>query len=149
MSEQRRRAIADILRESPVCTQEELVTALSDKGFSVTQATVSRDMREMSLVKIPDDEGGYRYALSDDKRSLSKEEHIISEFVAQVDGSGNLAVIRTMAGAAQGVAAALDKLGWPEAMGSLAGDDTIFVALRSPRDLKPLLGRLNKLLKET
>jgi len=148
MIEDRRRAIADILRRYRICTQEDLVTSLSERGYGVTQATVSRDMREMGLVKIPDGEDGYRYALPDDRHSLSKEEHIIREFAVQAEGSGNLIVVKTMPGAAQGVGAAFDKLSWPEVMGTIAGDDTIFIALRSPDDLRALLDRIKDLLEE-
>lgn len=148
MIEDRRRAIADILRQYQIDTQEDLVTILSGHGYSVTQATISRDMREMGLVKIPDGEDGYRYVLPDDGRSLSKEEHIIREFVIRAEGSGNLIVIKTMPGAAQGVGAAFDMLCWPEVMGTIAGDDTIFIALRMPEDLQALLDRIKDLLEE-
>ncbi len=148
MIKDRRRAIADILRQYRICTQEDLVTLLSERGYSVTQATISRDMREMGLVKIPDDEDGYRYVLPDDGRSLSKEEHIIREFVVGAEGSGNLIVIKTMPGAAQGVGAAFDMLCWSEVMGTIAGDDTIFIALRTLEDLRALLDRIKDLLEE-
>ena len=146
--EERRRAIADILRRCRVYTQDDLVLALRERGCSVTQATVSRDIREMGLVKVPDPPSGYRYALPEDGRSLSRDERIIREFITRLDGSGNLVVVRTLPGAAQGVGAAIDKIGWPEVMGTIAGDDTIFIALHSERDLELLLRRLKSFMEE-
>lgn len=115
----RQGVIRDIVRESSVRTQRSLVEELRARGFECTQATVSRDITEMGLQKLP--EG--TYVLPEDLRL----QRMVHDMVVDVSRAGNLVVIHAMSGAAQGVAAALDTAGLPGILGSVAGDDTILV----------------------
>ena len=124
--------ILNLIRSQPIRTQEEMAGALERLGIEVTQVTLSRDLRELGLVKGPQ---GYR---EPDRAALSTEEpdslkRTLEEFVRDVKTAQNLVIIRTAAGNAQPVAAALDRQAWPEILGTVAGDDTVFAATPDPR----------------
>lgn len=126
----RQAMIQKLLREQTIQTQEDLASALRMKGFSVTQATVSRDMKEMHLIKAPGQEGGYRYeepAESFTGKS-SRMIRLLKDCVASVAAAGQIIVVKTMSGAAGTAAEALDSLELPGVIGSIAGDNTIFLA---------------------
>ncbi|MBE6685617.1 MAG: arginine repressor [Ruminococcaceae bacterium] len=136
MKNNRQNEILDIIKLFNIETQEELIIKLRERGYDVTQATVSRDIRELKLVKITSGDNSYKYAAptGDDKRDYnSKYKYIIRETVTDVDYACNLVILKTMPGMAQASAAAIDGLGWNELVGSIAGDDTVFIAMRSEK----------------
>lgn len=124
--------IMDIIAQQRVGTQEELCEILRKRGFHVTQATVSRDIKELKLVKIADS-SGYRYALPDgtgNRSSLERMQRIFKDTVVACDASENIVVIKTLPGAAQSVASVIDSCENNEILGTVAGDDTILVVVR-------------------
>ena len=142
----RRAAIVDILRENPVTTQGRLVTALRERGFSATQSSVSRDFRVLGASKSPTG-----YQLPDHDGTPQQAELIeVASFVQQVQPAGsNLVVLKTATGAAQAVALAIDRSGWPEIVGTVSGDDTIFIASTSAVNSRNIVKRLNYLFNRT
>ncbi|MDO9556585.1 MAG: arginine repressor [Coriobacteriia bacterium] len=133
---ERQEAIRKIVRRERVRTQRELVDRLKQHGYECTQATVSRDIADMGLRKLP--EGVY--VLAEDLHL----QRMISELVGSVVRSGQLVLIKTTAGAGQGVAAAMDAAELDEVLGSIAGDDTILVIARSESDAEQVVGSINK-----
>lgn len=133
MKKDRQEAIRKILNEYPIQTQEELVTALNKAGYHVTQATVSRDMKEMHLIKIPGSETGYQYTVpgSDDIHLSERLTRMLHDSMISVEAAGQMIVVRTLSGSANIAAEALDLLRLPEIAGSIAGDNTIFLVARS------------------
>ena len=124
--------ILNLIRSQPIRTQEEMASALERLGIEVTQVTLSRDLRELGLVK---GQQGYR---EPDRAAASTEEpdslkRTLEEFIRDVKTAQNLVIIRTAAGNAQPVAAALDRQAWPEILGTVAGDDTVFAATPDAR----------------
>lgn len=132
MKYRRHNKIIEIITEHDIDTQDELISRLSEAGFDVTQATVSRDIRDLKLVKISTPDHRYKYALSprDDIHISAKYRNIIRETIIKVDFTNNFVVLRTYSGMAQAAAAAIDGMGWSEIVGTIAGDDTIFVLMR-------------------
>lgn len=133
---ERQDAIRKIVRRERVRTQRELVERLQHNGFECTQATVSRDISEMGLRKLP--EGVY--VLAEDLHL----QRMVSELVLSVARAGQLVLVKTTAGAGQGVAAAMDGAALDEVLGSIAGDDTILVIARSDQDAEIVLDGINK-----
>ncbi|MBO8159185.1 arginine repressor [Thermosyntropha sp.] len=132
MKSRRHFAIIDIISNQRIATQEELCEALKRNGFDVTQATVSRDIKELQLIKIPD-EHGYRYAMPASTPVRSSQERMKRAFadsVIAIDYSGNIVVIKTLPGAAQSIASLIDTYDNPLILGTVGGDDTIFVAVK-------------------
>lgn len=141
--ELRRRRILEIIEKRPVRTQEELAEALVEGGFDASQSTVSRDVAELGLVKI---DGDYRKPPPGMGRAENPAEARLAGGVLRHAAAGdNLVVLFTLPGDAQGVARALDGLGWPEVTGTVAGDDTIFVAVPGGPAKTRLLRRLRRL----
>jgi transcriptional regulator of arginine metabolism len=131
--------IKDIVDRHIVETQEDLAEALRQEGIEVTQATVSRDIKELMLVKIPTGDGHYRYAFPAEQNtpfSQSRMERTFQDAISSVDFSENIIVLRTMPGTAQSVAYNIDYVRWPEVLGTVAGDDTIFIIVK-PIDAVP------------
>jgi transcriptional regulator of arginine metabolism len=128
----RQRAILEIVALGQVATQAELKLRLKERGIAVDQATLSRDAKELDLVKVGDPAGGYRYATVEQVSHAAggKASVVLARLVRGADCSGNLVVVRTSVGDAQPVALAIDHLGWPEVVGTLAGDDTIIIVVR-------------------
>lgn len=145
----RQQAIADAVRDRRLRTQRELVAALNDKGFRVTQATVSRDITEMGLVKVRVD-GAQAYALpsAEEVVELGGEQRLaqlLSDLPIEVRRSGTMLVIRAVPGTAHAIAAALDRARWEDVLGTIAGDDTLFVACTDDRALSRVTQRLLRL----
>jgi transcriptional regulator of arginine metabolism len=135
--------ILDAIRRQTIGTQSELTEYLRAHGISVTQATVSRDIKDLRLVKVATGDGGYRYAVPADRpeeEARVRARRILGEFVTGVDASENLIILKTPPGSAQGVAAALDALRWPDVLGTIAGDDSILVVVRVPATATPSPG---------
>lgn len=132
MKSRRHFAIMEILGGERIGTQEELCEALRRKGFDITQATVSRDIKELRLIKVPAD-NGYYYAWPETKipMQLQRAKRVFSDSVIGLDFSENIIVIKTLPGAAQSIASLIDSLHDPHILGTVAGDDTILVVIRS------------------
>jgi transcriptional regulator of arginine metabolism len=140
----RQRAILESVDRGPVHSQEDLQRILNRRGFDVGQATLSRDIRDLGLVKTP--EG---YALQQGETSsdatLPPVSRLVREFVTGTQIAQNLLVVKTSVGSAQPVAAALDGEDWPEAIGTVAGDDTILIVCSSKKTAKKLEGRIREM----
>lgn len=149
MKSTRQNAILEIIREKDVDTQEELADELRKHGFTVTQATVSRDIRELRLLKVLTAGGSYKYATADKPESgLSERFHrIFSESVLSIAHSYNQVVIRTLPGSANVAAEMIDNLRWPEILGTLAGDNTILMLVRTVEEVDVVLHRIDEMLK--
>lgn len=129
LKERRQQAIAKLIRGSPLSSQEELGESLGRLGFAVTQATISRDLEQMGAVKVRRS-GQFRYALPDQVQTASGPQlgTVFRDFVRSIDTAANLVVIKTPPGSAHLIGVALDQAGLPEIVGTICGDDTIFVA---------------------
>ena len=129
MKNDRQQAIMELITASPIHTQSELAAALQRMGFRVTQATVSRDIRQMRLVKVAAAEGGSRYALPGSQSGNINERMIrmLRDSTLEVAHAGNMVVVKTLSGAANSACEALDSMNWPEVLGSIAGDNTLFM----------------------
>ncbi|MCP4301195.1 MAG: arginine repressor [Gammaproteobacteria bacterium] len=137
---QRRDTIRRLLQESPAGTQQSLVDALVDRGLVATQSSVSRDLRELGAIKTA---RGYELPNADDAGDRQMAD--VATLLRQISPAGpNLLVIRTAIGAAQRVALALDRSNWPEMIGNIGGDDTVFVATESSLAQKNLIARIER-----
>jgi transcriptional regulator of arginine metabolism len=139
----RRETLRRIINGSPIGRQEDLVRLLGKAGYPATQSSVSRDLRELGVAKRGD-----RYVLPDDAAPVVDDFAAVARFVRDIRAAGpNLAVIRTTVGAAQSVAIVLDRADWREVVGTLSGDDAIFVATASAATQRRLLARLHDKLR--
>lgn len=131
MKSERQEKILEIIKENDIATQEELLDVLRLEGYEATQATISRDIRELRLTKIVDG-GIQKYAAPEQDLHDVNERYlrVLREGYVSVDGAGNILIINTVSGMAMAVAAAIDSIGIPEIAGTIAGDDTIFCAIR-------------------
>lgn len=149
MKSNRLRVISKLVSDRPISTQEELLVYLREQGFNVTQATVSRDIKELRLIKVTDQNGTTRYAAPNEN---SVEEHsnkfrtIFRESVISVRTAGNLVVLKCYTGMGNAACAALDSMGFEHIIGTIAGDDTIFCAVDSPADGKEVVKILNTMI---
>ena len=135
MKNRRHEAILEIITEQPVATQERLIELLAERGIKTTQATLSRDIQQLSLVKQRDDKGVYRYTMP---AAAITEKSLFEEAVISVDYAMNTIVLKCRAGMAQGTCAAIDSVEHQGVVGTIAGDDTIFILVRSEADAKKL-----------
>lgn len=140
---ERQGAIRELITARPVGSQEELRRLLLQRGWDVTQSTLSRDLREMRVARVPD-AGGVRYALTGaaDDSGHPALETLLPPLFDRVDGVGELVVLRTVPGGAQSIAVALDGEDWPDVLGTIAGDDTILIVCRSSGARERLVRRL-------
>lgn len=137
---QRHIKIREIIANREIETQDELVDHLKNAGFNVTQATVSRDIKELHLVKVPMQDGRYKYSLPADQRfnPLQKLKRSLMDSFVSIDHANNLIVMKTLPGNANAVGALIDNLDWNEILGTICGDDTILIICRSTED-SPIL----------
>lgn len=146
---ERQRTIADMLRHDGPHSAEDLATRLSEAGFDVNQATVARDLDQVGAVKIQR-EGKMGYALperlGERNRPAERLQRIFAEWVQAVETSGNLIVVRTPPGSAHLVGLAVDQAKFPEVVGTIAGDDALFIAVRTGLPPEPLAQRLRDLM---
>ncbi len=143
----RQRKILELIKENIVATQEELAELLNQEGFHVTQATVSRDIKELALIKISTGDDQYRYSLpSEITVSETRLRFMLKEFVLNYAASENILVVRTAPGNANAVASALDNAQWAEILGSVAGDDTILLVARTKEDIPRIIDKLESYL---
>jgi transcriptional regulator of arginine metabolism len=147
MKTQRHAAILRIIRQAHVANQEQLRELLRAEGIDVTQATLSRDIRELGLAKVAAPEGGSHYeAPADGGRAIRPNlEQLLPSMLVAVDGVGPLVVLKTPAGAAQSLGVAVDGAGWSEIIGTIAGDDAVLVITRSERARRAVEVRLKEL----
>lgn len=146
MKNTRHARIKNIIDNNIIETQEDLAVALRDEGIDVTQATVSRDIKELMLVKVPDSNGRYRYAYPKEHGMMLTVERLERTFhdsIVNIRNSDSMVVVHTLPGTAQAVAFALDYMKWPEILGTIAGDDTVFIALENKDGVTTLLKRLS------
>lgn len=150
MKSKRHAKILEIIGKNDVETQEELSELLEREGFQVTQATVSRDIRELKLTKVSMNNGRQRYAsLSEPAAELSQKYiRVLKDGFASMDMAQNILVVRTVSGMAMAVAAALDSVNFPEIVGTIAGDDTVMCAVRSVEENIQLMERIRKMVGE-
>ena len=151
MKSVRQVAILDIIQKQNIGTQEELAAALQEQGINVTQATVSRDIKELRLMKVLLPDGSCKYAAQEKEAAVSglseRFARMLAESLLSVASSRNLIVIKTLAGSANVAGEALDSLQWPEVLGSLAGDNTILLILREDVDPAEIVNRVKRLMK--
>src|SRR4051812_5265773 len=142
LKDRRQRTIADLIRSHALASQEELAERLGSMGYAVTQATISRDLEQLGAVKVRRD-GQLGYALPQQVRDSSAPRlaAVLSDWVRSVEPAANLVVLKTPPGSAHLVGVALDQSGPPEIVGTICGDDTIFVATRSAADANALAAR--------
>jgi transcriptional regulator of arginine metabolism len=141
----RQKAILDVLRKGPVSSQEDLQRAVNRLGFAVGQATLSRDIREMGLVK-----GGHGYTLPEAGQGPTLMPpsvfRLVQDFLLEIREAQNLLVLKTKVGSAQPVAAGLDAETWPEILGTIAGDDTVLVISSDAKSARRLAIRIREML---
>lgn len=140
---ERHSTIRELIVARPVSSQEELRRLLLQRGWDVTQSTLSRDLREMRIARVPDADGA-RYSVTDAGEEPGRPalETLLPSLFARVDGVGELVVLRTMPGGAQSIAVAIDSESLPDVLGTIAGDDTILIVCRSSAARERLVRRL-------
>lgn len=140
--------IIELINRYHIETQEELAEYLNREGFKVTQATVSRDIRDLKLTKIPSEEGRQKYAVHQAQETEMSEKYIriLRDGYVSMDMAQNILVIKTVAGMAMAVCAAIDSMKWNEVVGSIAGDDTIMCAIRSVDDTIKVMDKISKIV---
>ena len=148
MKSSRQVAILEIINHQAVETQEELAEELGKRGFRVTQATVSRDIKEMKLIKVQSSGGTYRYALADNADTNMNERLIrmFSDTVLSMTNAYNQIILKTISASANIAAEAIDSMRWPEILGTIAGDNTILLIVRSIEEVPGVLERLNAMI---
>ena len=141
--------ILDIIDKKDIETQEELAAELKARGVKVTQATVSRDIKELRLLKVLSENGGYKYATAEraEKGMSERFIRILAESVMTIESAVNLIVIKTISASAQAAAEAIDSLKWPELLGTIAGDNTMLVIARSEDAVESVVSRFHALIK--
>lgn len=146
MKEKRQNKIREIIQNKDIETQDELLAKLCEAGFQTTQATISRDIREMKLTKIASESGRQKYALIQNASTdvMAKYHQVLNAGILHMDYAQNLIVIRTVSGMAMAVAAALDNMNLPGVMGCIAGDDTIFCAVRGTEYCTKIIAEIRK-----
>ena len=150
MKNDRQNRILEIIERENVETQEQLQQRLQEQGVICTQATISRDIKQLHLVKEPVGQGKYRYTVSVQRSRLNvadKLRGIFRESIVSVDFAQNIVVIKTMAGLANAAAAAVDSMNVPYMVGSLAGDDTAFLVMRDTESAKSFCEEVHEMLK--
>lgn len=148
MKKQRHAKIVELIEKHDIETQEELADFLKEAGFYVTQATVSRDIRELQLSKIPTGNGKQKYIVlrQDDSHLVDKYIRVLKDGLLSMDMAQNILVIKTVSGMASAVAVAVDAMKFKEIVGSIAGDDTIMMAVRTIEDTKVVMEKIHKML---
>lgn len=150
MKRKRHEKIIELIERYDIETQEELADHLVEEGFQVTQATVSRDIRELKLSKVPGREGRQKYVLLNNQQHQMAEKYvgILREAFISMDRAQNILVVKTVSGMAMAAGAALDSIGWKEIVGCIAGDDTVMCAIRTAEDTDTVMAELRKIVKK-
>lgn len=148
MKVNRHAKIIELINTRHIETQEELADRLNQEGFQVTQATVSRDIRDLKLTKVPTDHGRQKYAvlqIKDDNMS-EKYMRVLKEGYSNMEMAQNILVVKTVSGMAMAVAAAVDAMKWHEVVGCIAGDDTIMCAIRSVEETYAVMEKIKRIV---
>ncbi|MDQ0269386.1 transcriptional regulator AhrC/ArgR [Cytobacillus purgationiresistens] len=145
---QRHIKIRDLITNNDIETQDELVDELRNAGFNVTQATVSRDIKELHLVKVPLLDGRYKYSLPADQRfnPLQKLKRNLMDAFVRLDAAGHLLVMKVLPGNAMAIGVLMDNLDWDEILGTICGDDTCLIICRTPDEAKVISERFLEML---
>lgn len=141
--------IREIIETKVIETQDDLTKALKEMSIDVTQATVSRDIKELLLIKVPMGDGRYRYAFPNDQATLFSQARMARTFqdaVVSLKHSENIIVFKTLPGAAQAVAYNIDYVKWPEILGTVAGDDTVFVVVADKNGIEDVIAKFRELM---
>ncbi|TCK98350.1 ArgR family transcriptional regulator [Natranaerovirga hydrolytica] len=148
MKIERHSKIIQLINEFDIETQDDLAHRLTQAGFNVTQATISRDIRELRLTKVPSTNGKHKYVVLQNQASKLNEKYIriLRDGFLSMDKAQNILVIKTVSGMAMAVAAALDALDFYEIVGCIAGDDTIFCAIRTEDETIKIMEKINRIV---
>ena len=148
MKSARHNLILEIIESMDIETQEELAEELKRRGVRVTQATVSRDIKELRLLKVLSESGGYKYATVEraEKGMNDRFARILAESIVNIEYVNNLVVINTLSASANAAGEAIDSMKWNEVLGTIAGDNTLLIIARSNEAVETLMSRLNALL---
>lgn len=148
MKAKRQKAIIDLVESRDIETQEELSALLQQQGFNTTQATISRDIRELGLTKVTFDRGRHKYtyerAIERSGKTNGSYEHVLKNGIVSIDSSENIIVIKTVSGMAMAVGAAIDNISLEGIMGCIAGDDTLFLAIRKREQSKEIINSIKE-----
>lgn len=145
---QRHLKIRELITEKEIETQDDLVDRLKALGFNVTQATVSRDIKELQLVKVPTNSGKYKYSLPADQRynPLEKLKRLIVDVFVKIDSASHFIVLKTLPGNAHSIGVLIDNLEWEEIMGSICGDDTCLIICKTEEEAENIKNRFISML---
>ena len=149
MKNMRHARIREIIQSKVIETQDDLTKALKEMSIDVTQATVSRDIKELMLIKVPMGDGCYRYAFPTDQATMFSQARMARTFqdsVVSIKASENIIVFKTLPGTAQAVAYTIDYVKWPEILGTVAGDDTIFVVVADKNCVDSLIAKFREII---
>ncbi len=148
MKVNRHAKIVELVNKHNIETQEELADRLREEGFQITQATVSRDIRDLKLTKVPTDEGRQKYVVLKATENALREKYIriMKDGFISMDMAMNILVIKTVSGMAMAVGAAIDEMNWHEVVGCIAGDDTVMCAIRTVEDTENVMGKIRKIV---
>lgn len=148
MKVNRHAKIVELVGKYKIETQEELAERLKAEGFQITQATVSRDIRDLKLTKVPAEDGGQKYVVLKATESVLKDKYvrIMKDGFVSMNNAQNLVVIKTESGMAMAVAAAIDEMHWAEVVGCIAGDDTIMCAVHSTEEALSVMDKIRKIV---
>ena len=149
MKSARHNLILEIIEHKDIETQEDLAEELKNHGVKVTQATVSRDIKELRLLKVLSEHGGYKYATVEraEKGMNDRFIRILTESIVSIECVGNLMVIKTLSASASAAGEAIDSMKWSEVLGTIAGDNTLLIIGKSPEAVETLENRFNNLIK--
>jgi transcriptional regulator of arginine metabolism len=145
----RQREVLNTIRSQPVRTQVDLAGLLRERGFAVSQPTLSKDIAELGLVKVPLPDGGYRYQPSHDNGPDPQGRRLqvsMREFLLEAEAAGQIVVLKTVAGHAAGLAWSIDNAAWPEAVGTIAGEDTVMIVARNHSDATAIMKHLERVI---
>ncbi|RPF55674.1 transcriptional regulator AhrC/ArgR [Aquisalibacillus elongatus] len=147
---QRLMKIRELITNEIIETQDEMVSRFHELGYPVTQATISRDIKELQLVKVPTHDGSYKYSLPQDQRydPVQKIRRMLTDSFVSIDKADHFIVLKTIPGNAQAVGALLDQLDWDGIMGTICGDDTCLIICRSPQNCEDVFNSFHDMLNE-
>lgn len=148
MKVNRHAKIVELVNKYNIETQEELADRLREEGFQITQATVSRDIRDLKLTKVPTDEGRQKYVVLKATENALRDKYIriMKDGFVSMDMAMNILVIKTVSGMAMAVGAAIDEMNWHEVVGCIAGDDTVMCAIRTVEETENVMGKIRKIV---
>ncbi|QEY34086.1 arginine repressor [Caproiciproducens galactitolivorans] len=148
MKARRHAKILELINAYTIDTQEELLRRLRENGFEVTQATVSRDIKELRLIKTLSPDGKYKYSVGQENTRdyPTKLYSLLSDSAVQINFAGNMVIVKCLTGMAQAVCVAIDSMHLPNIIGTLAGDDTIFIAVKNEEQAQQMVAELKKMV---